>query len=363
MATEDRADARAVALLDALRRAPDQFDFFQALRRIECAWRDRPRLGEGTHASEEPVRIGQEPSMAFNHAPLTGVGYSAEGMAWLSTCFLGLLGPNGPLPLHLTEYVRDRLHNASDPTFARFLDLFHHRILSLFYRAFANAQPAVAFDRPQSDRFATYVGALFGLGMPSLRDREVIPDRAKLYFAGRYAAQPRNAEGLGAIVADYFGIPAAVEQFVGEWVDLPVSSRWRLGGPGLGAALGRKAALGKRAWLYQSKFRIVLGPVDPGQFPKLLPGGESLQRLGALVRGYAGQELSWDVRLILGENTGQPWRLAGPARLGWTCWLGARPSSLIVKPEALGERSRPPSAAQHNVVDNPPAYSSQRANA
>jgi type VI secretion system protein ImpH len=350
MAAEDRADARSVALLGALQQAPAGFDLFQALRRIECVFRDRARLGEGQHASDEPVRLAQEPSLAFSPHPISSVETDSSGRPRFVTAFFGLLGPHGPLPLHLTDYARDRVINAGDRALVRFLDLFHHRMISLFYRAFANAQPVVSRDRPESDRYMTYVGSLFGFGLDSLRNRDAVPDLAKLYLAGRLAAQPRNADGLRAMIHEFFGIPTEVEQFVGEWVDLPVRSRWRLGGAGVGSALGRATAIGRRAWTCQGKFRVVVGPLQPEQFSNWLPGGKSLERLEAMIQFYVGDQLSWDVRLILGDQTRQPWRLGKQARLGWTSWLGSRPTSLVVKPSqarsVLGDVRANPSTPQ-----------------
>jgi len=226
--------------------------------------------------------------------------------------FLGLLGPNGPLPLHLTEYARDRERNAGDPTLVRFLDVFHHRILSLFYRAWADGQPTVSFDRPAQDRFAVYLGSLFGLGMPSLRERDEFPDRAKLYFAGRLAAQPRNAEGLAAIVGEFFGLPVAIEEFVGEWLTLPEEARWRLG---RSARLAQTTVAGARTWQRQSKFRIVFGPLGEDDLQSLLPGGRRLRRLLALVRNYVGDSLSWDVRLQLKPGVSKPFCIGGASRI------------------------------------------------
>jgi type VI secretion system protein ImpH len=329
----------------ALMEAPTAFDFFQALRRLEAAHPQKPRLGESVRPADEPVRLGQEPTLAFSPAALAAFLPGAEGgPPRLQVRFLGLTGPNGPLPLHMTEYVRERLRNNNDPTLARFFDVFHHRILSLFYRAWANSQPTVSRDRPQSDRFVTYVGALIGTALPGLQRRDAFPDSAKLFYAGRLAAQTRNAEGLQAMVADYLGMPAAVEEFVGTWMDLPASERWRLGGGPEGMRLGLDTNLGARAWQRQTKFRIVLGPLQKTQFQSMLPEGESLARLSALVRNYVGDGLDWDLRLILDERTDQPLRL-GAARLRWDAWLGRCPEGqrgrrqdLILHPQSLASR-------------------------
>jgi len=325
-----------------LRDEAQSIDFFQALRRLECVHRDKPRLGESVRPAEEPIRLGQDPSLAFAPGALSGLLPGGDGPPRLQVSFLGLLGPNGPLPLHLTEYVRDRLRNAGDPTLSRFLDVFHHRMLSLFYRAWANSQPTVSRDRPASDRYTTYVGALVGLALPGLRNRDGFPDPAKLYYAGRLGALTHNAEGLQAMIGDHFQMPATIEEFVGDWIDLPESARWRLGGGPEGMRLGVGSTLGAKAFQRQTKFRVVLGPLERPQFQSMLPEGKALGRLVALVRNYVGDELDWDVRLILDERTEQPLRL-GKARMGWDAWLGRPPEGrgrqdLLLNPRAHAQR-------------------------
>ena len=151
MASPDRTAAYAVELFEALRRAPHAFHFFQALRRLECLYRDQPRLGKSTQLADDPVRLAQEPSLIFAPATLATFEPGGDGkLPRLSEYFLGLFGPHGPLPTHLTEYARDRWRNHGDRTFAWFADVFHHRMLCLFYRAWADTQPTVSFDRPET---------------------------------------------------------------------------------------------------------------------------------------------------------------------------------------------------------------------
>jgi type VI secretion system protein ImpH len=333
--------AMAAQLLDMFARAPHEFDFFQLLRRLECAYRDRPRLGQSAKAAEEPIRLGQEASTVFAPAPLAGLRPGRAGTPpWLLVNFMGLLGPNGPLALHLTEYARDRLRNSGDSTFVRFLDLFHHRMLLLFYRAWANGRPAVSHDRPEEDRFLTYLGTIVGLALPSFRDRDAFPHAAKLFYSGLLGAQTHNAEGLSSMVGDFFGMPARIEQFVGSWLKLPAENRWALGRSAPSPLLGLSTTLGEYAWGRQQKFRVVLGPLSREQFRQMLPGGTSLPRLAAMVRNYIGDELRWDVRLYHEEKVDEPLHL-GRSRLGWTAWLGraaaSRREELILDPQAESE--------------------------
>lgn len=329
MAGENRTAADPVALpgevpalFARLAEEPWRFDFFQALRRIECLRGDLPRWGESRHAGEDPVRFAQEPSLAF--APSTLASFEpgdGERRARLQVRFFGLFGPQGPLPLHLTEYARDRLRNSGDPTFTRFADLFHHRLLSLYYRAWASARPAVQYDRPESDRFAVYVGSLFGMGLASLRRRDSVLDRARLHFAGSFAAPARNAEGLQGILSGFFEMRVRIEPFIGHWIPLPEGSQGRVGA----SALGVNTFAGNRVWDCQHKFRIVFGPLSLADFSRLLPGGESLERLAALVCAYVGDELIWDLNLVVKREEVPSIKLGEQGRLGWTTWLLSRP--------------------------------------
>jgi len=309
-----------------LEEKPHEFDFFQAVRRLECLYREKPRVGVSYHAKDDAFRLAQTPTLAF--APSTLAGFepqTAEHPPRLSVYSFGLLGPNGPLPLHLTEYVRDRLRNSDDPTFARFLDVFHHRMLALFYRAWASAQPTVNFDRPDDDRFAIFIGSLFGLALPALRDRDALPDMAKLHLAGQLSCQTRHADGLQAMLGDFFKTQVDVEEFVGQWLELPHGSRWRLGETPETGTLGLTTTVGASIWERQRKFRIVMGPMSMDDYKRMLPDRKSLDRLTALVRNYVGDEMMWDVKLKLDKEEVPPLVLGGAGQLGRTTWLVGRP--------------------------------------
>jgi type VI secretion system protein ImpH len=332
------------ALLTHLAQAPWEHGFFQVMRRLEALYRDHPRFGRSVRPGQDAVRLAQEPSAVFAPATLAaweperdGSGQAELGQAGsgqdrraarLLVHFFGLFGPDGALPLHLTEYARDRRRNHRDPTFQRFADIFHHRALSLFYRAWANARPTVSFDRPEDDRFALYVGSLIGLGMDSLRHRDAMPDLTKLHFAGHLANQTRHAEGLASILSEFFRTPVRIESFVGAWLSLQQSDRTRLAqAPEIGT-LGKTALLGGRVWSRQHKFRVVIGPLSLADYLRLLPGGASFHRLIPIVRNYAGDTLVWDANIILKGEDVPPTRLGcrktGGGRLGWTTWLMPR---------------------------------------
>lgn len=328
MADSDRNATYALIL--RLMEKPYAYDFFTAVRRIECAKRAGSRIGASVRLRDDPIRFAQEPSLAFAGSTVQAYSPGRGGDADRMTVnFMGLFGPNGPLPLHLTEYARDRERNARDSTFNHFCDIFHHRMIALFYRAWAVNQPAVSFDRvaddPDSDRFGIYIASMFGLGERALRRRDAVPDIAKQHFAGRLTLQSKPPEGLAAIIADYFQMPCVIEEFVGQWIDIPKADRLKMGkNPSIGR-LGSTAVVGSRIWDCSQRFRIRIGPLTFDQYTRLLPNGRSFARLVGWVRNYVGYEYNWDARIILKKEEVPQAQLGGGAMLGWTTWLKTQP--------------------------------------
>lgn len=347
MADADRTPRNALELEKALAKEPHSFGFFNALRALECAYRDRPRMGTSLRPREDPIRLGQQPHLEFAPSTLAAFEPRDDGKPGrLSGFFFGMFGPDGPLPLHLTEFAIQRIRFHRDATFARFVDIFHHRLISLFYRAWANARPTVSYDRPEEDRFSAYVASLIGLGMDTLRDRDAMPDRAKLFYAGQFACHTRHAEGLAAILADYFQTPAAIWEFCPAWVTLPEQCQLRLGDTQGMGILGETATIGARVWDCQHKFRAVFGPMTLSDYIRMIPSGDGLARLTAVIRNYAGDGLDWDLNLVLRKDEVPTLKLGEIGELGWTTWLGTRHAAtdaddMIINPVvALARKSQ-----------------------
>ncbi len=301
---------------------PVGLSFYQAVRRLECVCNSKPRVGYSSRASDDPVQFCQEPALSF--APSTLLRFDrnlATGKPRLVGRFLGLLGPNGPMPLHITEYIHDRELNHDDATLARFMDVFNHRMISLFYRAWARTRQTVSHDRPGDDRFAAYIGSLFGIGEESFRKRDAVPDVAKVHFSGHLSCQTHHASGLRALLEDYFGVSTEIIEFIGQWIDLPPEYCCRLGESPETGCLGTTAVVGSRIWECQSRFRIRMGAMHLADFERLLPIGDSFKRLRDWVRNYVGDELSWEVQLVLKAEDVPPTQLGSGSRLGWTSWL------------------------------------------
>ncbi|CAN5316375.1 type VI secretion system baseplate subunit TssG [soil metagenome] len=321
---------------------PWNFGFYAVMRKLETLHPQQPRFGEAAKPADESIRLAQPPAMDFAPAELSRLSFDPKGGApKLDVRFFGLFGPQGPLPLHLTEYARERLLER-DASFASFANMFHHRLLLLFYRAWAQAQPTVQLDRPDSDRFAAFTGSLIGFGAPQTQARGGAPDHLRLHFAGRFASQVRNAEGLQAILGRYFKVPVRLHQFIGQWLQLPASERSRLQRwPTPGQQLGVGLVLGSRVWDAQHKFRIAIGPLPLATFESFLARNSKLAELNAIVADYLNHMLDWDLDLSLHAAEVPTLRLGGRERLGRTSWLQAaeqprqRAATVRIAPQRL----------------------------
>lgn len=319
MESPARTPSEPVSTLDAMHAEPWEYDFFQALRRIETEHPELPRLGHSKRLADDPLRLGQQPEGSFAPSTLASVTLGDDGEpARLEQFFFGLGGPNGPMPLHITEYLRDRQRNHGDSTSKRFFDVFHHRLLTLFYRAWAESRPTVSHDRPDDDYWSARLAAFSGRGLPSLRNQGLIPDTAKLHYSGHLAAQTRYPDGLKAILADYFGVPVQIEEYAGTWLTLP--ERTRVGVQA--SRLGVDFCVGSQVWDRQHSFRICLGPLSLDEYMAMLPDGEAFAALVAWVAEYLGDELDWQLNLILRREQVPALQLNGRFRLGYNTWLG-----------------------------------------
>jgi type VI secretion system protein ImpH len=337
------------------------FDYFQAVRLLEKTFPQRRPVGQGAPPSAEAARFRAHMALNF---PASAI-YQIEApsarvpVPTLTVTFMGLTGPSGVLPRHYTEMLM-RARDARGPEryVARdWFDLFNHRLLSLFYRAWTKYRFWLSYERgeharPEPDLFTEALYSLIGLGGRSLRGRlrvavrpaaegpprervlARVEDLALLYYAGLLAHRPRCAMSLERLLEDYFAAPVRVLQFQGQWLRLEPESQARIGGPAGNAQLGVNVVVGTRVWDVRSKVRIRLGPLDYRRFASFFPDQAPVPqrkeffKLMHLVRFYVGPHLQVDVQLVLKASEVPRCRMApgadGP-RLGWNCWLLTRP--------------------------------------
>ena len=316
---------------------PFRFRFFQAVRLLERQQAGRHPVGRWGHPGREAVRFRSHASLAFPPSDIVAIENGAEGRPPVMTvAFAGLTGPSGVLPHPYTELLVER-GRGRDHALGEFLDLFLHRLLSFFYRAWEKYRFVFGFERDQLDPFTRGLQALLGLGTPGLARRLAVPDQVLLFYGGLVAQRPTSAWALQAVLSDYFRVPVAAAQFQRQWFALEPGGLMHLGRAN--CALGRDARLGERLLVAQSKLRLRLGPLDLGRFLAFLPTGPALRELAELTTFLAGPELDLEAQLLLEAHHVPPCHLgdepAVPPLLGWTTWLKTRPFTAVAADTVL----------------------------
>lgn len=325
-------DARAVAaglhrVREALRTDPHSFGFFQAVRLLERLQPERVDLFDGD-PTREVVRFRVNPALAFPASEIQQLAVDG-GQPVMTVNFFGLTGPMGVLPHQYSLLVADRLR-VRDGALADFLDLFHHRLLSLFYQAWRKHRFTIAREAGSEDRLARHVGDLIGLGLVTSRERQSFPDEALIYRAGLLAGQARGAVALQQLLEDFFDTTIEVEQFVGAWYPVEPHDRCAIGDDDDdGNQLGLGTVVGDEVWDQQARVRLRVGPLPRTQFDAFLPGGAGHDRLKSLLRFFSNDQFEFEVQLVLARTDVPGLRLGGDAwsqhQLGWSTWICSAP--------------------------------------
>ena len=327
-------EAGRYAVIDRLlREEPWTFHFFQAVRLLERMYPERSGPGLFVHPSKEVVRFEVNTSTAFPASQIQALEFVPAGPQRMMINFFGLTGPLGVLPLFYSEYIRERLRS-KDRTLAAFLNMFNHRMVSLFYQAWEKYRFTVAYERGERDRLSYLLLDLIGLGTPGLQDRQAVPDDSLLFYSGLLSLHTRSALALQQILADYFDVPVEVEQFVGAWHPLAPADQCEFDdGNSFSEQLGTGAVVGDEIYDQMSGVRIRLGPLALGEYVDFLPEGSAYEPLRAITRFFAGGEIDFEVQLILkrddvpacelDDSLGQR-GLTAP-QLGWSTWVKSVP--------------------------------------
>jgi type VI secretion system protein ImpH len=315
----------AVTFLRNLEAEPWRFDYFAVLRQLERMFQDRPRIGDSASRRDEFIQLGQDPFMDFPASNLARVEQGDNKPLKVFVRYLGLLGPQGALPLATTEetyhYMLER-----DEAFPRFLDIFNHRFIQLFFRAWADSRPIVQHDRPDADRFVAYIGSAIGVGSKPFQNLDSVPDTAKLGFAGLLGAQAKSASRLAGAVCGLFNVKAEVEEFIGTRLMIE-AAEWTILGKRYNM-LGEDALLGRTIFSVQDKIRVRIFTKNLAQYIRFLPTGDLCEPLADLVFLYNGEQLDWDAELAIPAGAAEPIRIGKFGQLGWTTWMAPNWTSM-----------------------------------
>jgi len=318
-------------LEEMLERDPYCVQFFQAVRLLERLYPERRPVGLFVAPGQEVVRFSSVPTFSFPASEIQDLERGPDDQLKMSVNFMGLCAAVGALPHVYTDFLLERA-KAKDRGPGDFFDLFNHRIISLFYRAWQKYRFYVAYERTGAgdDVISTRLLDLIGLGTKGLTRRMQIADEACLYYTGLLSQRRPTAQGLKQLLEDYFEVPVEIHQFTGTWNRLPPENQSFLRDAGMFCErLGMGTIVGDEVWDQHGTVTIRLGPMKFERYQQFLPGGDAHRDLRSWLLFYANREFDFIVQLVLEREETPPMEIgvAGPAasRLGLVSWIKNRP--------------------------------------
>jgi type VI secretion system protein ImpH len=305
------------------------FEFFQAVALLQRLRHQRRPVGDFSSPDDEVVRFRVNPRLGFPASEIQELEMEDDAPASMMVNFMGLTGPMGVLPHPYSELILERLR-AKDRSFASFLDIFNHRAISLFYRAWQRSRFPATYGAGGRDFFTQYLHDLLGLGTSGLQDRQEIEDEALMHYIALIAMQSRSAAALEQVLADYFQVPVEIQQFTGSWYHLDTPTQCMMNGrDSVSSQVGTGAVVGDAVWDRQGSVRIRLGPLTMDRYNDFLPGASAYAALGAITRFFSNGCIDFELQLVLDAHEVPAIELdlnaKRPARLGWTSWAKTAP--------------------------------------
>ncbi len=312
-----------------LEQEPYRVEFFQAVRLLQRLEGERHPVGYFVAPSREAVRFESLPTLSFPASQIDSLERGPDGQPRLIVQFMGSVAAISSLPHSYTEYLLGLLRE-KDTAMADFLDIFNHRMVSLFYRGWEKHRFYLGFEEGGRDTLSPRLRDLLGLGTQGLQERTALPDRAYLAYTGLLGRHVRSAGTLEQLITDYLRLPARVEQFAGTWRRLSPGDQTVFSNQGRPSErLGVATVIGTEVWDQHGRIRVVLGPMPLPSYLNLLPGQPGCRELEAWLRFYTAGQYETEVQLIL-DRQQAPGAVLGDTgveqpRLGFVSWLKTRP--------------------------------------
>ena len=366
---------KPLSVIDAIREAPHRFGFFQAVRLLNL-WARKSKIGEAAESANDAIyqEVTRKP-IGYDYPPLSEIvrfrtlashSFPASEISRfeppklvddelfpseMTVTFMGLTGPMGVLPRHYTQAVIDQLGEGGS-SLIDFLDLFNHRQISFFYRAWEKYHFAVRYERERSsgnrgdDVFTHGLYSLIGFGTDGIRDRMIPDDETFLFYSGQFSRNTRSVISLERMVHECFGVASRVVQFVGQWLRLDPEDQSSLpttGFRGRNTAVGISTILGDKVWGVENRFSLQLGPLNYAQFRRYMPAGDLHEELAQFVRTYVGPGYDFDIQPILIKEDVPNLMLTAETdpRLGWNTWVKSQPVKEDVYDASFSAKGNP----------------------
>ena len=341
-AEERQPTVDLTAALKPFERDARRYSFFRLIYLLERTTPGAPPVGQLGPVSEERIRLRGDPSLIFASSDVSGVDARKYPdnivRAQVSTHFMALYGSVSPLPTYFVEQIAHHDYQGGPQPIREFLDIFHHRLLSLVYRAWTKYRFSVMYRTKGTDPFTRRM--FCSVGLDGLKDHAGVIDRFLfLRYAPILASKSRSARGLDVVLNDLFGtMGVKLEQFVGHWTLIEKPHRNKLGV--MNHQLGESLTIGRYVYDGSGRFTIVFGPLGYDEYLSFLPGGHRRPLLRGVVDTFTRGMYDVMLELHVKTDAAPRFQLASPraSTIGRTAWLGGTGGGEFVITVPLAEK-------------------------
>ncbi len=269
-------------LIELLKTRGLEFDFFQAVTLIEEYFAPEEMRTEGEKRTN--VRFSANPDIGFPSSDIASVKeHDGWGVEFLLS-FMGLLGISSPLPHYFTDYGAK--HSEESSPLTDFINIFDHRIYSLFYHAYMKYRSVPTWSRHEDSDLHKRIAAFTGLNSDDPVTNQL------LSCAGLFAGVSRNADSLAEILSECLGADIRIEQWVPRWAAVENCTRL-----GLNLVIGDDALLGERVFDRTGKIRIVISLEKGDDFESFLISSQKRESINSIVAIFSPQPLDFDIEI------------------------------------------------------------------
>lgn len=322
MQTKKRAAESGV--MQHLLAEPYRYQFVQAMRILLC-WLRQQNVSHA-QAFGQVLRFKSSLSLSFPASEIEQLSLDDNEQLTLIPTFMRFLGIGGTLPLHHSERIAGHRLSRKDAGVPAFLDIFSHRMLTLYYQAWEKYRLESTLQTQATDAQLPLLMALAGVqrtALPSNGDTDAVTQDVAAWYAGLLRCRPVSTQAIGPVLAEYCAVPVTLQQFVGGWDYLEKDRRSLLGS--VNFTLARGATLGLRLWRQDMRVCLHIGPLDAAGLQRFLPRSTGAAALAKMLALFGVPDLQYEVRLILSPPCITPLLLSSnPSerrRLGWTTFL------------------------------------------
>ncbi|MFC6051551.1 type VI secretion protein [Acinetobacter sp. Ac_877] len=304
-----------------------QIHLFAFIRGVESLCDFKYGIGDEIRFADTSVRFKQTAFLNFPNKQINSINIK-DGVLNVDVKGFGLFGPNGSLPIHITEMIYERKIHQKDTLFNDFVDIFHNRLISLFYKAWRDAQDITSLENKDAWKFSKYIASILGIENQKESKRS-LHHYDQFYNSSLLLNKNMPLENFKAILTNFFETDVEIEEYIGQWIDASAFSITLENKNQV--TLGQGFLVGDKIFDITQKIRLVIGPIDLQKYLKFIRGQKFANQLIEWVGQYTRHQLDWDVDFIVDYKTIPVSSLSGGVSLGLTSWLGQNNKNPVVR--------------------------------